>query len=306
MPSAYHTPVLLSASVDGLNIGRGGGVFVDATYGGGGHAREILRRLSADDHLYAFDQDSDVEGHLIADERFTFIRSNFRYLKNWMRYYGVAAVDGVLADLGLSSHHLDEASRGFSFRFEAPLDMRMNRSCVRTAADIVNEESEERLAEIFFLYGELRQARALAAAIVRARQQAPLTTTSALLRVVAPLLPPERAKKEQAKAFQALRIAVNDELTALRELLAAAITLLRPHGRLVVITYHSLEDRLVKNMMKAGAADGAVATDFFGRRVVPLRAVNKKVIYPSAAEQESNPRSRSAKLRIAEKIEETI
>ncbi len=304
MQHAYHTPVLLRESIEGLSITACGGVYVDTTFGGGGHARAILEQLHTvgGGHLYAFDQDEEAMAQAPQDELFTFVRSNFRYLKNWMRYYGVEVLDGLLADLGVSSHHLDEASRGFAFRFEAPLDMRMNRSGGRTAAEIVNEESEEHLADIFHYYGELRQARQLAAAIVKARQQKTIETTSDLLRIIDPLLYKESEKKEQAKAFQALRIEVNHEMEALKEMLSSAITLLKPGGRIVVITYHSVEDRIVKNMLRAGKEDGVVATDFFGQRSLPLRAINKKVIVPSQEEREHNPRSRSAKMRIAEKI----
>ncbi len=298
----YHVPVLLHESVDAL-VGRRDGIYVDATFGGGGHSREILTRLTPEGHLYAFDQDADAERNVPAgEERLTFVRSNFRFLDNWMRYYDVDKLDGLLADLGVSSHHFDDEHRGFSFRFDAPLDMRMNGRGGATAADVVNSYDEERLAGLFRLYGEMKQARRAAAAIVKARSAQPLTTVGRLLDVLTPLMPRDREKKELAKAFQALRIEVNHEMDALHDLLEAAIRRLRPGGRLVVLTYHSLEDRLVKNYMRAGNAEGRVKQDFYGNRLAPLRPVNTKVIVPSAREQEENPRSRSAKLRIAEKI----
>ena len=298
----YHVPVLLHESVDAL-VGRRDGIYVDATFGGGGHSREILTRLTPEGHLYAFDQDADAERNVPAgEERLTFVRSNFRFLDNWMRYYDVDKLDGLLADLGVSSHHFDDEHRGFSFRFDAPLDMRMNGRGGATAADVVNSYDEERLAGLFRLYGEMKQARRAAAAIVKARSAQPLTTVGRLLDVLTPLMPRDREKKELAKAFQALRIEVNHEMDALHDLLEAAIRRLRPGGHLVVLTYHSLEDRLVKNYMRAGNAEGRVEQDFYGNRLAPLRPVNTKVIVPSAREQEENPRSRSAKLRIAEKI----
>ncbi len=296
----YHIPVLLNESIDGLNL-HSGGVYVDVTFGGGGHSREILRRLPEGCHLYSFDQDADAEQNIVDDSRFTFIRSNFRYLKNWMRYYGIDHIDGLLADLGVSSHHFDDESRGFSFRFEAPLDMRMNRQAEKTAADIVSEYNEEALADIFYLYGELKNSRRIASAIVKARQQQPILTTGNFLRVVEPFFKREREKKDMAKLFQALRIEVNHEMEALKEMLGATTTLLAPGGRLSVITYHSLEDRIVKNFMKSGNAEGKVIQDFYGRTDTPYRAVNGKVTIPSPDEQARNPRSRSAKLRIAEK-----
>lgn len=295
----YHVPVLLDESIDGLGL-KPGGVYVDVTFGGGGHSREILRRLGGEGHLYSFDQDADAERNIVASPNFTFVRSNFRYLKNWMRYYGVEQIDGLLADLGVSSHHFDDETRGFSFRFEAPLDMRMNKRAGQTAADILNKTDESRLADILFLYGELKQARRMAAAIVKAREQKPFATTQDLLGAVGSLIPREREKKDAAKLFQALRIEVNQEMTALRDMLTAATELLRPGGRLSVITYHSLEDRIVKNVMRSGNAEGKVEKDFFGRTETPFDTVGK-VIQPTAEEQQRNPRSRSAKLRIAEK-----
>lgn len=296
----YHVPVLLDESIEGLDL-KPGGVYVDVTFGGGGHSREILSRLAPDAHLYSFDQDADAEQNIgEPDDRFTFVRSNFRYLKNWMRYYGVEHIDGLLADLGVSSHHFDDAERGFSFRFEAPLDMRMNKRAGQTAADIVNTYDEAKLAEIFYIYGEMKNSRRIAAAVVKARQDKEIKTTSDFLAAVEPLFRREREKKDMAKLFQALRIEVNHEMDALKEMLASATELLAPGGRLSVITYHSLEDRIVKNFMKAGNAEGKVDQDFFGRINTPYKAVGKLII-PTDEEQERNPRSRSAKLRVAEK-----
>jgi len=296
----YHVPVLLKESIDGLNI-KPDGIYVDVTFGGGGHSREILSRLSPEGHLYSFDQDADAEKNIVDDKRFTFVRSNFRYLKNWMRYYGVEQIDGLLADLGVSSHHFDDETRGFSFRFDAPLDMRMNKRATLTAADIVNDYTEEQLADIFYLYGELKSARKIAATLVKARAGKRIVTTQDLLDVTAKLLGREREKKDAAKLFQALRIEVNHEMEALKEMLNGATELLGVGGRLSVITYHSLEDRIVKNVMRAGNAEGKMKQDFFGRTESPFSLVNNKVIVPSNDEQERNPRSRSAKLRIAEK-----
>ena len=307
----YHVPVLLKPSVDGLNI-QSGGIYVDVTFGGGGHSREILSRLDNQAHLYSFDQDADAEQNVmhregstekrfVDDARFTFVRSNFRYLKNWMRYYGVEKIDGLLADLAVSSHHFDDESRGFSFRFDAPLDMRMNKRAGLTAADVVNDYDEEALANLFYLYGELKQSRRIAAALVKVRAQQRIATTQDFLKATEPLFKREREKKDMAKLFQALRIEVNHEMDALKEMLQSATELLRSGGRLSVITYHSLEDRIVKNMMKAGNAEGKKVQDFYGRIETPFNLVNNKVIVPSADEQQENPRSRSAKLRIAEK-----
>ncbi len=298
--TTYHIPVLLRESVDGLEI-KPDGVYIDVTFGGGGHSKEILSRLGKKGHLYSFDQDADAEKNIVDDDRFTFVRSNFRYIKNWMRYYDVEKIDGLLADLGVSSHHLDDESRGFSFRFDAPLDMRMNKQAGKTAADIVNDYDEEQLADVFYLYGELKNARKLATAIVKARQTQRIATTGNLLQVAEKLFPREREKKEMAKLFQALRIEVNHEMEALKEMLNGSKDLLCVGGRLSVITYHSLEDRLVKNMMKAGNTEGKVQQDFFGHTEAPFKPVGK-VIVPEPEEQERNPRSRSAKLRIAEKV----
>ena len=297
----YHVPVLLRESVDGLAI-KPDGVYIDTTFGGGGHSREILSRLGNRGHLFSFDQDADAEKNSIDDDRFTFVRSNFRYIKNWMRYYGIEQIDGLLADLGVSSHHFDDETRGFSFRYEAPLDMRMNKQAGRTAADILNEAEESQLANILYIYGELANARRIASAIVKGRSHKRIETTADLLQVTECFFQREREKKEMAKLFQALRIEVNHEMEALREMLNGARDLLCPGGRLSVITYHSLEDRMVKNFIKAGNAEGKVSQDFFGRIEAPFRTINNKVIMPSADEQAQNPRSRSAKLRIGEKI----
>ena len=304
----YHIPVLLNESIDGLNI-QPGGIYVDVTMGGGGHSHEILKRLDANAHLYSFDQDADAEANLkqnhgddlLNDERFRFVRSNFRYLMNWMRYHGVEQIDGLLADLGVSSHHFDDESRGFSFRFESPLDMRMNKRSSKTAADIVNNYTEEALADIFYLYGELKNSRKIASLLVKARQEKKIETTGDFIAVVEPLFKREREKKDLAKLFQALRIEVNGEMSALKELLTSVVDILKPGGRLSVITYHSLEDRIVKNIMKAGNIEGKIEQDFFGRINTPFKLINNKVIVPTDEEQEQNPRSRSAKLRIAEK-----
>lgn len=297
----YHVPVLLKDSIDGLNVFPGG-VYVDVTFGGGGHSEEILNRLNGKGHLYSFDQDADAERNIRwNDSCFTFIRSNFRYLKNWMRYYNVEKIDGLLADLGVSSHHFDDESRGFSFRYDAPLDMRMNQRAGKTAADILNEYEEKTLADIFNLYGELKTARRIASTIVKARKERPIVTTNDFLTIVEPLFRKEHEKKDMAKLFQALRIEVNHEMNALKEMLIGATELIRPGGRLSVITYHSLEDRIVKNVMKAGNVEGTVKQDFFGRIESTFVPVNNKVITPSREEQENNPRSRSAKLRIAER-----
>ena len=302
----YHVPVLLKETVDGLDI-KPGGIYVDLTFGGGGHSREILRRLQGTGHLYSFDQDQDAQqgAHSMESEgNFTFIRSNFRFLRNWMLYYGHEQVDGILADLGVSSHHLDEEGRGFSFRFDAPLDMRMNQRANLTAQRIIADYSEEALSDILYLYGELKNSRRIASAIVKARQQQPVTTTKELVEVLRPLMGYDREKKDLARVFQDLRIEVNGEMLALRQMLAATTEVLRPGGRLSVLTYHSLEDRMVKNIIKAGNIEGKVVTDLFGRSNAPLEAVNRSVIIPSAEEQNSNPRSRSAKLRVAKKKEQ--
>ncbi len=296
----YHVPVLLHESIDGLNI-QPGGVYVDVTFGGGGHSKEILARIHGNGHLYSFDQDADAERNVVADKDFTFVCSNFRYLKNWMRYYGIENIDGLLADLGVSSHHFDDETRGFSFRYDSPLDMRMNKRAGKTAADIINDYEECQLANIFYLYGELKNSRRIASALAKARTEKRIETTTDFMKAVEPIFKREREKKDMAKLFQALRIEVNHEMDALKEMLKAATELLKPGGRLSVITYHSLEDRIVKNVMKAGNPEGKVEQDFFGRTETPFKLINNKVTIPSQEEQERNPRSRSAKLRIAEK-----
>ncbi len=305
----YHVTVLLEESVDGLDI-QPGGIYADATFGGGGHSKEILRRLDGTGHLYAFDQDADAERNAcqLKAGNFTFIRSNFCYMNNWMRYYGVGKLNGVIADLGVSSHHFDDAARGFSFRFDTQLDMRMNQRGGTTAADVVNGYDEEQLSTMFHLYGELKNSRRLAAAIVKARQQQRIETTGQLLKAVGMDMSADSQssggqwKKDGAKIFQALRIEVNREMEVLKEMLQAATKLLVPGGRLVVLTYHSLEDRIVKNMMRSGNTEGKMQQDFFGRVTAPLHIINNKVVTPSEEELAANPRSRSAKLRIAEKV----
>lgn len=296
----YHVPVLLEESIDGLNLKKGG-IYVDVTFGGGGHSKEILRRMDKSCKLYSFDQDEDAERNIVHDERFTFVRSNFRYLKNFLKYYGVEEVDGILADLGVSSHHFDDSERGFSFRFDGKLDMRMNKRAGMTAADILNNYDEEKLSDIFYLYGELKNSRKLASLIVKRRSVKPFDTIGDFLETVKPLYGKEREKKEMAKVFQALRIEVNQEMEALKEMLYSATEMLRPGGRLSVITYHSLEDRMVKNIMKTGNIEGKMEQDFFGNVKTPYKTINNKVIVPDDDEIETNPRSRSAKLRIAEK-----
>ena len=299
--TSYHVPVMLDESVKGLNI-QEGGIYVDVTFGGGGHSREILKRMDSEGELYGFDQDADAEHNIPDDSRFVFVRSNFRYLYNFMRYHGVdGEVDGLLADLGVSSHHFDDKDRGFSFRFDGALDMRMNTRAGQTAADIVNNYTEEALADVFYLYGELKVARRLALLIVRTRENKKIETIGDFLELVKPFTGKDPEKKFLAQAFQALRIEVNDEMRALKEMLQQTLQILKPGGRLVVITYHSLEDRLVKNFLKTGNFEGKSEQDFFGNVQTPFRMVNNKVIVPSDEEIERNPRSRSAKLRIAEK-----
>ena len=297
----YHVPVLLKQSIEGLNI-QSAGIYVDVTFGGGGHSKEILKHLDKQGRLLSFDQDTDAEKNIINDKRFTFVRSNFRYLQNFLRYYGIEKIDGLLADLGVSSHHFDESERGFSFRADGPLDMRMNKRAGLSATDVVNDYPEEKLADVFYLYGELKNSRKLANAIYKAREKQKIDTINAFLEVIKPLFNKDREKKELAKVFQALRIEVNQEMEALKEMLQTATYVLKPHGRLVVITYHSLEDRMVKNLMKTGNVEGKADKDFYGRVNTPFMLVNNKVIVPSEEEIERNPRSRSAKLRIAEKI----
>lgn len=298
----YHTPALLDESLNALNI-KPDGIYVDATLGGGGHSRAIAARLTGGGHLYSIDRDSDAIAHAFSHPAFTAIHGDFRYLANYMRYYGHAGkVDGILADLGVSSHHFDDASRGFSFRADAPLDMRMNRNSSLTAAQLLATASEERLADLFRIYGEFKQARRLASAIVKSRATGGVTTTGQLVALAEPMLAPAKAKRELAQIFQALRIEVNGEMEALQAFLAQCATQLRPGGRLAVITYHSLEDRMVKNFIRSGNIEGRVETDLFGRSDAPLRAIGSKAIVPTDAEIERNPRARSAKLRVAEKI----
>ena len=297
----YHTPVLLKESVDGMLI-EPDSTCIDVTFGGGGHSREILSRLGADGHLYSFDQDADAEKNAPDDKRFTFVRGNFRFIYNFMHYHRATKVDAILADLGVSGHHFDDETRGFSFRFDADLDMRMNKRGGETAADLLNQASEEELTRIFKFYGELNCARKLAAKIVKVRAERPIRRVNELIEIARPFCPPQREKKEMAKIFQALRIEINKEIEALQEMLEGAKELLKPGGRLVVITYHSIEDRIVKNFMKSGNFEGKVEQDFFGRVISPFEM--KKVTVPTDEEQEMNPRSRSAKLRIAIKLEE--
>lgn len=300
----YHIPALLPECIEALDI-QPGGIYVDATYGGGGHSRAIIEHLDASEggHLYSFDQDEDAVKRAMKDDRFTMVYSNFRFITNFMRYYDVDGVDGVLADLGVSFHHFDDTERGFSFRFDGPLDMRMNRSAARSAAEIVNEYPEEKLADIFYIYGELKQSRAIARSIMKARNEGTrIDTIGKLIETVKPHIDPRKEKKELAQLFQALRIEVNDEMGALEELLKGALKVLKPGGRLAVITYHSLEDRLVKNFIKAGNFTGKVEQDFFGRISAPMKALNNRPIVPSDEEIDRNPRSRSAKLRVAVKL----
>ena len=297
--TVYHIPALLAPTIEGLSI-KANGVYVDATFGGGGHSRAIMEHLGANGRLYGFDQDMDAYANRIDAPRFTFVHSNFRFLSNFMRYYGVDEVDGIVADLGVSFHHFDDASRGFSFRFDGELDMRMNRDSAISARSVIATYSEERLADVLFLFGELKSARRMAAAIVKARQTSDIVSASQLIEAVKPFIKPAQEKKELAQLFQALRIEVNDEIGALKSLLTQSLKVLRPGGRICILTYHSLEDRIVKNFFRTGNIEGRIDKDFFGRINAPLVAVNNKVIVPDEAEIERNPRSRSAKLRIAE------
>jgi 16S rRNA (cytosine1402-N4)-methyltransferase len=296
----YHIPALLNECITGLNI-KPSGCYVDVTFGGGGHSRAIMEHLGADGHLYGFDQDMDAWKNRIDDSRFTFVHSNFAFLKNFMRYYGVESVDGILADLGVSFHHFDDKDRGFSFRFDGALDMRMNRDSSRDARYVIANYTEERLADVLYLYGELKQSRRMAAAIVKARADKSIETTGQLIEVVRPFIRPAQEKKELAQVFQALRIEVNHEIDVLKKLLVSSLDMLSPGGRLVIMTYHSLEDRLVKNFMRSGNIEGHIDKDFYGRVNTPFTLINNKVIVPGDEEIERNPRARSAKLRIAEK-----
>lgn len=299
MEREYHVPVLLKESVGGLEI-KPNGDYVDVTFGGGGHSREIFSQLTTG-RLFAFDQDEDAAANIIHDDRFFFIRHNFKYIRNFLRYYNVEQVDGILADLGVSSHDFDVAERGFSFRFDGDLDMRMNRNADQTAADIVNSYSEDQLRSVFREYGEIDNAGRLARQLVAARLPQPIKTIEQFKNAIAPCVPKLQESKYLAKVFQALRIETNQEMDVLHEFLEQSIELLKPGGRLVVITYHSLEDRMVKNFIKSGDFSGKQEKDFFGNVESPLMAVNRKVIVPSDDEIERNPRARSAKLRIAEK-----
>lgn len=297
----YHIPALLTPCIEGLNV-KSDGVYADVTFGAGGHSRAIVERLGENGRLYGFDQDKDAIANAIDDPKFTFVYSNFSYISNFMRYYGENGIDGIMADLGVSFHHFDECDRGFSVRFNGKLDMRMNQNAERDAQWIVANYSEEQLAQILYLYGELKSSRRIAAAIVKARQSKPITTTGELIDVITPCLNPRQEKKEAILVFQALRIKVNNEIEVLKSLLQQSLKVLKPGGRFVVLTYHSLEDRLVKNFFKTGNIEGKMEKDFFGRSTSPFKLINNKVIVASPEEVERNPRSRSAKLRIAEKL----
>ena len=299
--TVYHIPALLNECLEGLNISPNG-TYVDVTFGGGGHSRGIVEKLGEGGRLFSFDQDSDAEKNIIDDKRFTFVKSNFRFLKNFMQYHGVSEVDGIIADLGVSFHHFDEADRGFSFRFDGKLDMRMNRKGGKSASDIINRYPEDKIADILYYYGEMRNARRIASAIVRKRENKAIETTSDLLAIIKDMVNPKQEKKELAQIFQALRIEVNDEMASLKSMLLQSAAILKPGGRMVVLTYHSLEDRIVKDFFKFGNFEGKAEKDFFGRVIAPLKQVNNKVIVPTDEEIERNPRSRSAKLRIAEKL----
>lgn len=301
MNEVYHIPALLPQTINALDINPDG-IYVDVTFGGGGHSRAILNELSQNGHLYSFDQDSDAAANAFDDPRFTFVHGNFRYLLNFLRFYGVENVNGILADLGVSFHHFDDPDRGFSFRFDAPLDMRMNQKASLSAAQILNNAPQERIADILYLFGELKNSRQLAATIAKARAARPIETVGNLLDILQPHINPAKRKQELAKIFQALRIEVNHELDALRQFLEASLKALAPGGRLAIITYHSLEDRLVKNFLKTGNLDGREQKDFFGRNLSPFKLISSKPIIPSPEEIEANPRSRSAKLRVAQKI----
>ena len=296
----YHTPALLNETIEGLNI-KPDGVYVDVTFGGGGHSKEILKHLGSKGKLLGFDQDVDAIKNVIDDKRFTFVRSNFKYMKNFLRYHGVEKVDGILADLGVSSHHFDEAERGFSFRFDGALDMRMNTESKLTAATVLNTYSEEQLADVFYLYGELHNSRKIARTIVQARTKVPIERISPFIEILKPFFGREKEKKDMARVFQALRIEVNKEMEALEVLLRQSIEILNPGSRMVVLTYHSLEDRLVKNFFRSGNFEGKIEKDFYGNVISRIKVINNKVIVASDEEVERNPRARSAKLRIAEK-----
>lgn len=295
----YHIPVLLNASIEALNIDPNG-TYVDVTFGGGGHSREILSKLE-NGRLYAFDQDPDAQVNAPDDSRFTLIPQNFRFTQNFLRMYGVTAIDGILADLGVSSHQFDEASRGFSLRFDAALDMRMGQQGGQTAAELVNTAEEAELARIFKHYGELQSSHRLARLICKTREETPIETTGQLVALAGRMAHPAKQQKYAAQVFQALRIAVNDELEALKALLEQSVSLLKPGGRLVVISYHSLEDRMVKHFMRAGNFDGEVEKDFYGNPLTPFKLISRSAIAPDPEEKERNSRARSARLRIAER-----
>lgn len=297
----YHVPALLNESIDGLKV-LPSGIYVDVTFGGGGHSREILSRLGENGRLLGFDQDEDAVANILPDNRFVFVRSNFRYLKNFLKYHGISQVDGVIADLGVSSHHFDDSGRGFSFRFSGDLDMRMNRGASLSATDILNDYPEDKLADVLYKWGELKISRKIASSVVEYRSKKRIEKTEDLLEILSPFTRRDKEKKIFAQAFQALRIEVNGEMDALTEMLTQSLDVLKPGGRLSVISYHSLEDRLVKNFFRSGNFEGNLEKDFFGNPLTPFVVVNRKVIVPSDEEQKNNPRSRSAKLRIAEKI----
>lgn len=300
--ATYHIPALLTETINGLEI-KPNGTYVDVTFGGGGHSRAILSHLDSDGRLFSFDQDMDAYANRIDDPRFTFIHGNFRFLSNFLRYHKVTEVDGILADLGVSFHHFDDGERGFSFRYgEGVLDMRMNRDDSLDARKVIAEYDVDALTRMFKLFGELKNARRIAEALVKARSSREIVTIADLLDIVKPFINPRQEKKELAQVFQALRMEVNHEVDALAGFLSQTLKVLKPGGKLAIITYHSIEDRMVKNFMRSGNIDGKVETDFFGRSQTPIRPVNNKVIVPTEEEVERNPRSRSAKLRIAEKI----
>jgi len=296
----YHTPVLLEESIEGLNI-QPDGVYVDVTYGGGGHSREILKHLTTG-RLIAFDQDEDAAANVIDDKRLLFIRHNFRFFKNFLRYNGITQIDGLIADLGVSSHHFDQPDRGFSFRFDGMLDMRMNRNAKLTTIDVLNNYDDRTLYKIFRDYGEVENSGKLVKAIVDARQISKIETIEQLKQVIEACMPKNREHKYLAKVFQALRIEVNNEMDALKELLLQSSQVVKKDGRLVVITYHSLEDRLVKSFFQKGKFDGEIEKDIYGKSYVPFESINRKVIIPENSELEENSRSRSAKLRIGKRI----
>ncbi len=296
----YHMPALLSETIEGLNI-KSDGIYVDVTFGGGGHSKGILECLGTDGKLYGFDQDEDAMKNIVDDERFVFVRSNFRYLKNFLKYHGVEKVDGILADLGVSSHHFDEAERGFSFRFDGELDMRMNTTSKLTAKEILNNYAQDDLANLFYKFGELHNSRTIARTIVQAREQEPISSIFQFVEILKPHFNREKEKKDLARVFQALRIEVNNEMKVLEELLIQSLEVLQVGGRIAVLTYHSLEDRMVKNFFRTGNFEGKLEKDFYGNILSPLKAINNKVIIADEEELARNPRARSAKLRVAEK-----